>query len=165
MRTSTIVIALTVLLAASAAARASTSRKERLVKHHTERARTLMSAAARTDSSAASLRHLERATRHLERAYRFDRAAARSELTSALNGITRIHLDRRALKRAERFNARALEVHPGDGLARRLGAMIRIERGIDLENQFTGATSLRRLEERRAEQGLPYRPRGIGRRR
>lgn len=166
MRNAIAVLTLTLILGtASMAPAAEESRDARIVAVRTEKARKLMRAAAKTGRSAARLRHLEQATQHLERAYRLDREAAKSDLAVALNGITRIHLERRALKRAARFNARARKVDASNAAARRLAGAIRAASEVDLNDQFDGATALRRLAQRRAAQGMPYRPRGFGRRR
>jgi len=168
MRVMTLTLATAVLVLSSGLAQASEARETREQKkidRLTERASRSLEAADRERSRAATLRHLSRAIQHLERARRIDETAGRSDLVRALNAKTRIHLDRRALPRAERYNRRALEVDRQDASALNLQRGIAFARGVDLDDQFRGSTAAQRLAERRAAEGPTYRPRGILRRR
>jgi hypothetical protein len=165
MRTLLITIASTILFAGVPSASAGETRDERIARILTERAGKRLAAADTVDGRAASLRHLRTAVRDLERARRLDRDAAEGALVRALNRLSEIHLQRRALPRARRANDRALEIDVRNATARALSRRITAASGIDLDDQFDGATALRRLAERRASAGLSYRPRGIAKRR
>ncbi len=136
---------------------AAAGRQERYL----ELGRTRLKRFDKAKSNATRLRHLRAARYYFTRA----RKAGQADLVRTLNREGGIYYARKSLSLAEKRNASALKLAPGDPTALRLQAAIRKAKKSDIYESVDGLVGINRVRARRLRSGVPLRDRGRARRR
>ena len=176
----TILLAACVAAALAAAASADppteSERLFRLASTRLEQGEHEMSRVRALSTNSAKLQALDRAIVRLRQA----RAAAWSGtgstfealrdysfagLVRAYDGEAEIYFARKSLSLASERNQQALDLDPNDSRALNLAVMIRAAQEADVYDVNQGQKALDRIRARRAEAGMPLRPRGVATRR
>ncbi len=112
-------------------------------------------------SNATRLKQLRAARYYFAKAGK----AGQADLVRTLNRESGICYARKSLSLAEKRNASALKLAPGDPTALRLQAAIRQSKKSDIYENVDGLIGINRVRARRLRSGVPLRDRGRARRR
>ena len=88
-----------------------------------------------------------------------------AQLVRAYDAEAEIYFARKSLSLASERNQQALGLDPNDSRALNLAVMIRAAQDADIYDVNQGQKALDRIRDRRADSGLPLRPRGVATRR
>ncbi len=115
----------------------------------------------RAKSNATRLKRLRAARYYFTKAGK----AGQADLVRTLNREAGIYYARKSLSLAEKRNASALRLTPGDRTALRLQVAIRKAKKFDIYENVDGLVGINRVRARRQRSGVPLRNRGRARRR